>query len=405
MADKETGLAATDAQMEGKTDRTGLILTGGGARSAYQVGVLKALAEILPPGSPMPFPVITGTSAGAVSATVLASRAGDFRAAVRGLEDVWANFTVYQVFRADTVSMFRAGLHWLLAFVSSGLLLPPPRSLFDNSPLRELLTRTVAFRGIRRSIAQGRLRALGICATGFSSGRPVCFFEGAEDVAPWQRTIGGSRRVRLTLDHLMASLSIPFLFPAVRLGDEYYGDGAMRQSTPLSPAINLGATRLLIIGVGTPVDSRFGAIQALQTPSAGQIFGYMLDTLFMDQIYADLEQLERLNQLIEHAPASFSALRVIRPLMIAPSQDLREVASKHVLELPRALRALLRTMGARNPAASSLASYLMFEAPYTRELIALGYADAMARRTELLDFVRPAAVRPAVTALPAREHA
>src|SRR5215510_285129 len=235
--------------MHQEGERLGLILTGGGARSAYQVGVLKALAEIVPEKSPLPFPVVTGTSAGAVSATVLASRAADYHAAVRGLEDVWGNFTVSQVFRADTVSMMRAGLHWLLAFVSSGLLLPPPRSLFDNSPLRALLRRTIAFRGIRRSIERGRLHALGICATSFTSGRPVTFFQGRHEVEPWSRVASVSARVRLSLDHLMASVSIPFLFPPIWLDGEYYGDGAMRQSTPLSPAIHLGATRLLIIGV------------------------------------------------------------------------------------------------------------------------------------------------------------
>lgn len=380
--------------MDGAADRLGLVLTGGGARSAYQVGVLKAIAEILPPGSPLPFQVITGTSAGAVSATVLAGRAGDYRAAVRGLEEVWANFRVSHVFRADPVSMLRAGLHWLLAFVSSGLLLPPPRSLFDNTPLRELLARTVAFRGIRRSIAQGRLHALGICATGFSRGRPICFFQGAPEIQTWSRAVSASRRVRLNLEHLMASLSIPFLFPAVKLEDEYYGDGAMRQTTPLSPAINLGANRLLIIGVRAKVDhGAFGMIGS-QMPTAGQIFGYMLDTLFMDQIYADLEQLERLNHLVQQAPASFAGLRTIRAVTIVPSEDLREIAARHLMDLPRALRALLRTLGAQNPAASSLASYLMFEGPYTCELIALGYADAMARREELLDFLPPAPPKP-----------
>jgi NTE family protein len=391
--------------MTGDTERLGLILTGGGARSAYQVGVLKAIAEILPSGTALPFPVITGTSAGAVSATVLASRAGDFRGAVRGLEDVWANFRVHQVFRADMVSVLRAGLHWLLAFISSGLLLPPPRSLFDNSPLRELISRTVPFRGVRRSIQLGRLHALGICATGFTSGRPVCFFQGTPDIATWDHTVSSSRRVSaLDLEHVMASLSIPFLFPAVRLGNEYFGDGAMRQATPLSPAINLGASRLLVIGVRSrPAEGAFGVIGTARPPSTGQLFGYMLDTLFMDQIYADLEQLERLNELVGSAPAPFAGLRGIRAMLLAPSRDPREIAAHHTAQLPRGLRVLLRTLGTRNPAASSLASYLMFEAPYTRELIDLGFADAMARRAELLDFLRPAGALPAAVAVPSRE--
>ena len=391
--------------MTEKTDseRLGLVLTGGGARCAYQVGVLKAISEWMPRGAPVPFPVLTGTSAGAVSATVLAARAGDLRASVAGLEDVWADFEVSDVFRADTVSMLRAGLHWLLAFISSGILLPTPRSLLDNSPLRALLERTVVFRGIRRSIAQGRLHALGICATGFTGGRSVTFYEGVAGIAPWSRMTSTSQPVRLGLDHLMASLSIPFLFPPVPLHGDYFGDGAMRQSAPLSPAINLGANRLLIVGVrGPSYRSAFGPMEAARSPTPAQIFGYMLDTLFMDQIYADLEQLERLNHLVQHAPASFAGIRSIKAMVVAPSVDLRAIAARHLQELPRALRALLRVLGSQNPAASSLASYLMFESAYTRELIALGYADAQARKEELLEFMQPAQLAGAAPA-PVRE--
>jgi len=385
-------------------ERLGLVLTGGGARCGYQVGVLKAIAEWMPRGAPVPFPVLTGTSAGAVSATVLASRAGDMRAAVAGLEDVWADFEVADVYKSDTLSMLRAGLHWLLAFVSGGMLLPTPRSLLDNAPLRALLERTVAFRGIRRSIAQGRLHALGICATGFSGGRSVTFYEGEPGIEPWSRMTSSSQPVRLDLDYLMASLSIPFLFPPVQLNSEYYGDGAMRQSAPLSPAINLGATRLLIIGVRGPAyRSAFGPMEAARAPTPAQIFGYMLDTLFMDQIYADLEQLERLNHLVQHAPASFAGVRSIEAMVIAPSVDLRAIAARHLTALPRALRALLRVMGAQNPAASSLASYLMFESSYTRELIAMGYADAQARKAELMEFIMPGAVPAVVASSPLRE--
>lgn len=368
---------------------TGLILTGGGARAAYQVGVLKALSELLPHGSPCPFPIVTGTSAGAVAAAVLASRSGHFRAAVAGLEEVWANFRVSHVFKADSISMLKAGLHWLLAAVSGGLLLPPPKSLFDNTPLRELIERTVSFRGIRRSVARGRLKAVGITATGFNSGRCTTFFDGAPEVHEWTRITRGGQRTRLALDHVMASLSIPFLFPAVKIDEEFWGDGSMRQATPLSSAIHLGADRVLVIGVREQgFRGSFGSgIASGRTPTSGQIFGYMLDTLFMDQVYADLERLQRFNQFVKTAPASFSGLRAVEPLVIAPSRDLREIAAPHMKELPRGLRIFLRMLGAQSSRTSSLASYLMFERSFTRELIALGRADAMARREELLEFI------------------
>jgi NTE family protein len=394
-------------------ERLGLLLTGGGARAAYQIGVLKAVAEMMPAGSACPFRVISGTSAGGVAAVALASRMSDFRAAVAGLERVWGNFRVEQVFRADMLSMLRAGLHWLLSFVSSGLLLPPPKSLLDNAPLRELLARSLSFRGIRRSIDQGRLLTLGICATGFTSGRSIAFFDGASETVEWERVASCGQRTRLTLDHLMASLSIPFLFPAVPLQGEYFGDGAMRQANPLSPAIHLGADRVLVIGVRQRgIRSAFAQMPGGIAPTAGQIFGYMLDTLFMDQIYADLEQLERLNHLLQFAPASFAGLRAIRALVIAPSQDPLEIANRHSAELPRPVRALLRAMGASASATSSLASYLMFESGYTRELIALGFADAMARRDELMDLLfgaasagKPAPVRELLAGEPERVKA
>lgn len=376
-------------------DRIGLLLTGGGARAAYQVGVLKAVARLTPVGSACPFRVISGTSAGGVAAVALASRMGDFHAAVAGLERVWANFHVNEVYRADAISMLRAGLHWLLSFVSSGLLLPPPKSLLDNTPLRGLLRRSLSFRGIRRSIDQGRLHSLAICATGFSTGRSIAFFDGVKEVAEWSRAATYGQRARLTLEHLMASLSIPFLFPPVHLQGEYFGDGAMRQSHPLSPAIHLGANRVLIIGVRQEgIRGALGRMPEGVVPTAGQIFGYMLDTLFMDQIYADLEHLERLNLLIEQTPTPIAGFQPIRALVIAPSRDPREIAESHAAELPRPVRALLSTMGASTSTASSLASYLMFEAGYTRELIELGFSDAMARRDEVIDLISAASRAP-----------
>jgi NTE family protein len=358
----------------------GLVLTGGGARSAYQVGVLKGIADLLRRGSACPFPIITGTSAGAVSAIALASDAAHFRRSVYAIERVWRDFRVHQVFKADAASMLKSGIHWLLAFLTGGWLVQPPHALFDNSPLWALLRAQLDFDGIPRSLYKQHLHAIGICATCYSDADSVTFFTAASSVEPWARVFRKGVRAPLTLDHLMASLAIPFLFRPVLLNDTYYGDGAMRQTSPLSPAIHLGASRLLIIGVNDPLATSLTPKPPPVEPTFAQMFGFMLDSLFMDQLHADLERIKRYNDNAD--------MRRIETLVITPSRDVNEIARRHLGELPRALRTLLRALGAHNSPNSLLLSYLLFERGFTRELIDLGYADATSRSAEIRDYLQ-----------------
>ncbi len=363
-----------------------LVLTGGGARSAYQVGVLRALAQMLPRAR-NPFQIIVGTSAGAVTASVLAAQAHVWREAVAGLERVWGNFRTEQVFYVDPPHMARAGLHWILALSSGGLVLSPPKSLLDTSPLRALLGVEVDCGGIRRSITRGHLRACALCATSYASGQSVSFFDGLAQVSEWSRVQHVGRRTELTLEHIMASVAIPLLFAPIKLGGEYFGDGSMRQLSPLSPAIHLGADRLLIIGVSAEQSSGVdgGATRSMPTP--GEVFGFMLDSLFSNQVYGDLEHIDRINQLVRAEPQT-RAVRHIDSLMIAPSVDPSAIAAQHIGDMPRGLRALLRVLGGRpDVSGHQLTSYLTFEAPYTRALIELGYADAMQARAALTAFM------------------
>jgi NTE family protein len=368
--------------------RTGLVLTGGGARSAYQVGVLRAVADLLPREAPTPFQVVTGTSAGAIVAAHVAAFATRYRLGAVALERVWRNFHVDHVFRTDTPSMLRAGLRWMASLLTLGRLASPPDSLFDNTPLRRLLERRIDFDKVRAALSQGQLEALAISAAGYSSARSFAFFEDRR-TAGVPRTWTHGVPARLCIDHLMASSAVPFLFPPVSMHGEYFGDGAMRQVAPLSPAISLGADRLFVAGVRARPQGRPSAEPRPAKPSVGQLFGFMLDTLFMDSLHASLEQLERVNRLLARAGSpTTDGLRHLETLVFVPRIDLGEVATRHARRMPRTVRALLRVMGARDDeGGSDLVSYLLFEADYTRELIALGREDVNARRDEVAAFL------------------
>ncbi|TNF91462.1 MAG: patatin-like phospholipase family protein [Gammaproteobacteria bacterium] len=368
---------------------TGLVLPGGGARNAYQVGVLKAIADILPEDNDKPFPVITGTSSGALNAVLLATSAGQYRQGVERLAGVWENFHVGKVFNADSWTALKSGLSWTLTMATGGLGPKNPDSVLDNQPLRELIESHYRFARIQQYINNGDLRAVGVTTSGYSSGNSICYFQGSKDITPWFRTRRCGIPHEITIDHLMASIAIPIVFPAVRIGTEFHGDGTMRESAPLSPALHLGANRLLIIGVQSETESAPEAEDRNEYPSVGQISGYVLDTLFMDSLNADIERMNRINLTISETKnnqveVNDTTLRPVEFLLITPSTDLRELVYKHINSAPISVRVLLRGMGALNREGRPLISYLLFESGFCRELIELGYKDGLANKKEIL---------------------
>jgi NTE family protein len=336
---------------------------------------------------------LSGTSAGAINAAVLASRAGHFRNAVHDMEQVWANFEVGQVFKSDAFSMLKSSLHWLVAIIFGGLGSHNPVSLLDSSPLRRLLTHNVHPERIEQALRRDQISALAVTASAYSTARSVTFFQTHEGQPAWSRARRIGRPARIGVDHLMASAAVPFIFPPVRIGGEYYGDGSMRHRSPLSAPIHLGADRLLVIGVrDEKQDPEPGLEEHLKPPSLAYLAGYMLDTLFLDGLNGDLERIARINELLDQiGPASVDsparAFRHVSCTIVVPSRDIREIAAAHARELPLPLRSLLKGIGATTRDGRQLVSYLLFEAGFTRELIELGYADGMARRDDLKAFL------------------
>ena len=368
--------------------RAGLVLTGGGARAAYQVGVVKAVRDVL--GNPVknPFPIVCGTSAGAINAAALAVQADDFTRAVANLLEVWEHMRCDHVYRTDFPSIMKSGARWLasMMLISRG----NPVSLLDNAPLRDMLAKTMQFERIQQHIDAGALYAVCVTASGYTSGQSVSFFQGGSGLEGWARNQRIGAAVVMQLDYLLASSALPFIFPAVKVHREYFGDGSMRQIAPVSPALHLGADRVLIVGTGRQTMDQARARSNVY-PSLAQIAGHALNSIFLDSLAVDIERLERINRTVTLIPpdkleGSSISLRPVKVLFITPSQPIERIAARFVHELPRSVRFILRPTGALSRSGSNLASYLLFEESFCRALIDLGYQDTMAREAEVQAF-------------------
>ncbi len=367
---------------------TALILPGGGARAAYQVGVLKAISELLV-DDVNPFPVICGTSAGAINAAVLASHAHEYLIGIERLENFWRSMHCERVFRTDAWTVLKSGMRFAITLLSGGLIRTNPRAFLDNMPLRRFLKKTLQLDGIQTALELDALRAVAITASGYTCASAISYFQAREDIDTWERPRRRGQAAKLNVQHLLASAALPIIFPAERIGNEYFGDGGMRMVAPLSPAIHLGANAILIIGTrdekpDPPPES------PTEYPSAGEIGGYLMDTIFMDTLNADLARLKRINKTLALVPEDKrrqTGLKNIDSLVIKPSRDLRHVTQAHVHEIPLSVQILLRTLGGWGRD-WRMASYLLFESAYCGELIDLGYADGMNAEQDIIRFLK-----------------
>lgn len=380
----------------------GLVLTAGGARGAYQAGVLKRLGEIRAfRKSPSPFAILAGASAGAINGAMLAAGAANFRQSTRHLAELWSDLEVQQVFRTDPLSLAAGGLRWLRDLSLGGMIGGGgSQALLDAAPLRDLLSRHLPLDGIAGAIRHGHLYAVAISATSYHSGRSFTFIQGRAGHPLWTKSRRVALPVELTLDHILASAAIPIVFPPVLIrsarGECYFGDGGLRLVTPLSPAIRLGASRILAIGIrctqaaaelsqaelsrGETADADPERAQ-LRRPPLSQICGVFLNAIFLDHLDADLDHLERMNELIaahgqRETLGVSEPMRIVQARTINPSEDLAVLAAEHEHRMPRPLRYLLDGLGTPNAQSADLMSYLLFDKAYTRALIDVGYRDA-----------------------------
>jgi NTE family protein len=377
-------------------DSFALVLTGGGARAAYQVGVLRCLARHLPKDS---FDIITGVSAGAINAAFLASRNAPLPDAIEELCEVWRTLTLKDVIRIDSRSLARNVFGWGGKLISGGThVTPRVQGLVDTTPLRELLQRLFAsnergeIAGIAENVARCHPRAVSMTALDYNTGQTVTWVDGC-DIETWKRPLRRGVREPLTIDHIMASASLPVVFPAVRIGKHWFGDGGIRLSAPLSPALHLGATRMLAVSTHyAKTVSEANEPETAGYPPPAQILGQLMDAIFLDVMDEDTLRLQRSNEfLLDLPPELRRGYRPVDFAVIRPSQDIGKLAAEYEPQLPRPFRFLTRSLGTRETSNADFMSLFMFVPEYLQRLIEIGESDADARIADILRVATPPA--------------
>lgn len=372
-----------------KGSRNALVLTGGGARAAYQVGVLSAITKFVPRNHGIPFPIICGTSAGAINTTALACYASCFHLGVKKLEWVWKNLDTDKIYHGNARNVFGHIFDGMIGSFQADYANKAPRSLLDNTPLRKLLNSVMDFERIDTNILRGYLSAVSVTASSYTSGDSISFYQSHTDIAPWFRAKRRGQPSQINCDHLMASSAIPLVFPSVEIRGQHFGDGSIHQLSPLSPAIHLGGKNLMVIGVEQPKEPKHAKENIPHPPTTSTIAGHLLDTIFSDTLKSDLERMNRINYTVALIPKENRQLGLekINSFVINPSHDFNSIAVDHYYELPLSIRLLLRTAGISNDSESSLISYLLFEKSYCNQLLKLGFEDAMEQETQIRAFL------------------
>lgn len=380
------------AQSTPKKRRKGLVLSGGGARGAYQVGVLLAIADILQAeGSTEGFDVYTGVSAGAINATFLAAGADNFTQAGKDLADLWGQLTSEQVFYSDMSSIGKIGFNWFRS-VSVGAMTgsAPGQALLDTAPLHQLLKDRLPFAKIQNNIDQGHLHALAITSLDYQTSTAITFVQGHKNTPSWKKTRRHSEATQIQAEHVMASAAIPLLFPPVQVGERYFGDGCVRNTAPCSPSIYLGAEKILVIGVRMHGTSAYDKLilENHKAPSIGRVLNVLLNSVLLDGVEVDVERLARVNKLIDQIPEPLQqdlVYKKIDHVWITPSMDIGAIAAEKQKKLPSLIRYLLKGLGTIEEA-SEIVSYLLFDPSFCTQLIEIGYEDGMKQKAQIQEF-------------------
>lgn len=374
-----------------KHSKNALILTGGGARAAYQVGVLSAISKFSPRHHPVPFPIICGTSAGAINATALACYASCFQLGVKKLEWVWNSLKTDRIYHSDPLRVSSHIISGILGSFQADYANKTARSLLNNTPLRKLLSNVVDYNRIDNNIVKGDLSALSITASSYSNGNSISFYQSNDTIKPWFRAKRSGIPTQINSDHLLASAAIPLIFPSMKIKRNHFGDGSIHQLSPLSPAIHLGGEKLFIVGVEQPKESIHVNENNPHPPSTATIAGHLLDGIFSDTLQSDLERMTRVNKTLSlitnDRRKNNEGLKNIESLVLNPSHNFNSMAVEYYHELPYTIRLLLRSIGVTNNSESSILSYLLFDKAYCKQLIKLGFEDALEQESKIRHFL------------------